>query len=217
MVEVTNNFASFITTATRRLMASLAPPVAVVLWVAVSPLCLWAAEDPGLALEGQWLINDELSDNTDDKVEEAIEAGGGKGSRGLFNTKEDFYRGGPPSHELYDRISYDDVLTIVRDGPEFRFTYEDDFERVFHTDGRRRRVSAADFYSEGGSDWSFGYFEDQALVVEGQPRDGGFTIETYTLSGDGNRLTIEMTIQPDSFLEAIELTRVFDRASASIP
>ena len=30
----------------------------------------------------RWVINDELSDNTDDQVEEAIEAGGGKGSRG---------------------------------------------------------------------------------------------------------------------------------------
>ena len=35
-------------------------------------------------LSGRWVINDELSDNTDDQVEEAIEAGGGKGSRGFF-------------------------------------------------------------------------------------------------------------------------------------
>lgn len=210
MILVTHCF----TSATRCLVGMLVRPATVVLWAAAFSACLWAAEDPGLALDGQWVINDELSDNTDDKVEEAIEAGGGKGSRGLFNNKEDFYRGGPPSHELYDRISYDDVLTIVRDGPEFRFTYEDEFERIFHTDGRRRRVSAADFYSEGGSDWSFGYFEGQALVVEGQPRDGGFTIETYTLSADGNRLTIEMTIQPDSFVVPVELTRVFDRAAA---
>jgi len=176
-----------------------------------------AAENPGAAFVGQWVINDELSDNTDDQVEEAIEAGGGKGGRGLFNNKEDFYRGGPPSHELYDRISYDDVLTIAYDTPEFRFTYEDEFRRVFHTDGRRRRVSAADFYSEGGSDWSFGYFEGEVLQVEGQPRDGGFTIETYTLSADGNRLRIDMTIQPDSFLVQIELTRVFDRDPATVP
>jgi hypothetical protein len=182
------------------------------LLVSLTPAGLLAAENPGDAFAGHWVINEELSDNTDDQVEEAIEAGGGKGGRGLFNNQEDFYRGGPPSHELYDRISYDDVLTIAHDAPEFRFTYEDEFERVLHTDGRRRRVSAADFYSEGGSDWSFGYFEGDTLMVEGQPRDGGFTIETYTLSADGNRLRIVMTIQPDSFLVPIELTRVFDRA-----
>ena len=61
---------------------------------------------------GTWLINEELSDDTDDMGGEAIEAGGGRDSRGFFNRKEDFYRGGPPEHELYDRISYDDVLNI---------------------------------------------------------------------------------------------------------
>ena len=187
-------------------------PIVVATLLLLAPLFALAADNPGAGLVGRWVINDELSDNTDDAVEKAIEAGGGDGGRGLFNNKEDFYRGGPPSHELYDRVSYDDVLTIAYQEPEFRFTYADEFQRVFHTDGRRRRVSAADFYSEGGSDWSFGYFEDGALVVEGQPRDGGFTIETYTLSADGKRLRIDMTIQPDSFLEPIELTRVFDRA-----
>ena len=170
------------------------------------------APDIRTVLSGHWVINDELSDNTDDQVEEAIEAGGGKGSRGFFNRQEDFYRGGPPEHELYDRISYDDVLTIEVDEPELRFTYEGDFQRVFHSDGRRRRASATGFYSEGGTDFSSGLFEDNSLVVEGRPRDGGFTIETYTLESGGNRLRIEMTIQPDSFREPIELVRYFDRA-----
>lgn len=163
-------------------------------------------------LSGSWVVNDELSDNTDDQVEEAIEAGGGRGGRGLFNRQEDFYRGGPPEHELYDRISYDDVLRIQYNAPEFRFTYEDGYERVFHTDGRRRRVSANSFYTEGGEDWSSGLFEQNRLVVEGRPRDGGFTIETYTLEADGARLRVEMTIQPESFNVPIELTRVFDKA-----
>lgn len=180
-------------------------------------LLLWSvssgqSSDFVSSLSGSWVINDELSDNTDDQVEEAIEAGGGRGGRGLFNRQEDFYRGGPPEHELYDRISYDDVLRIQYNAPEFRFTYEDGYERVFHTDGRRRRVSANSFYTEGGEDWSSGLFEQNSLVVEGRPRDGGFTIETYTLEAGGARLRIEMTIQPDSFNVPIELTRVFDKA-----
>lgn len=165
----------------------------------------------GTELQGSWVINDDLSDNTDDQVEEAIEAGGGKGGRGLFNRQEDFYRGGPPEHELYDRISYDDVMQIEFEAPEFRFTYEDGYRRIFHTDGRRRRASANDFYSEGGEDWSSGLLENNSLVVEARPRDGGFTIETYTLENNGARLRIEMLIQPDSFREPIELVRFFDR------
>ena len=170
-----------------------------------------AQEEFRVLIAGDWVINDELSDNTDDRVEAAIRAGGGRAGRGLFNNRKDFYRGGPPEHELYDRVSYDDVLRIRYNEPEFRFIYEDGFERVFHTDGRRRRTTAADFYSEGGSDWSFGYFEDDTLVVEGQPRDGGFTIETYSLEAGGDRLRIEMLIQPANFTEPVKLTRIFDR------
>ncbi len=172
----------------------------------------WAQEiDIRSAIAGSWVINDELSDNSDDQVAAAIEAGGGRDSRGFFNRREDYYRGGPPEHALYDRISYDDVLQIEHQDPELRFSYEDGYRRVFHTDGRRRRSTANDFYSEGGQDWTSANWEGDSLIVEGRPRDGGFTIETYTLENDGARLRIEMLIQPDSFREAIELVRVFDR------
>lgn len=184
-------------------------------WLAVTSAQEAASANLGARLQGSWVINDELSDNTDDQVEEAIEEAGGKGSRGLFNKREDFYRGGPPEQELYDRISYDDVLTISYDEPEFRFVYADEFERIFHTDGRRRRTTAADFYSGAAADWSFGYFEAESLIVEGQPRDGGFTVETYSLSNDDQRLRIEMLIQPDSFAVPINLVRVFDRVGAA--
>ena len=82
------------------------------------------------------------------------------------------------------------------------------FTQMAAAAARRQPVS----YSEGGTDFSTGLFEDNSLVVEGRPRDGGFTIETYTLESSGNRLRIEMTIQPDSFREPIELVRYFDRA-----
>jgi len=161
---------------------------------------------------GEWTINDDLSDDTDDQVEKAIEASGGDGGRGFFNRQEDFYRGGPPEHELYDRISYDDFLIIEFSEPEFRFTYEESYLRVFHTDGRRRRTTANDFYEGGGLDWSEGNFEGNSLVVEARPRDGGYSLETYTIEEEGNRLRIEMYIQPLSFGEPIELVRYFDRA-----
>ena len=165
-------------------------------------------------IAGDWLINDELSDNSDDQVEEAIKAGGGKVARRFFRKRpEDFYRGGPPEQELYDRISYDDVLRIEYTDPEFTFTYANNYQRIFHTDGRRRSTTANSFYSEGGEDFSFGNWDAAALVVEARPRDGGFTLETYTLKQGGNRLRVEMTIEPESFRGAISLTRVYDRAN----
>ncbi|PCJ24881.1 MAG: hypothetical protein COA96_08595 [SAR86 cluster bacterium] len=164
-------------------------------------------------LAGSWIINDELSDNSDDQIEAAIKEGGGKVPRRWFKKrKEDFYRGGPPEQELYDRISYDDVLTINFDEPEFQFAYADNYLRIFHTDGRRRRTTANDFYNEGSTDYSFANWEKNALVVEARPRDGGFTLETYTLQADGKQLRVEMVIEPASFRSTINLVRIYDRA-----
>lgn len=164
---------------------------------------------------GSWVINDELSDVTDDAVEDAIREAGGKVKRRFLRRRpEDFYRGGPAEQELYDRISYDDVLTIRIDEPELRFEYADNYVRLFHSDGRRRRTTANSFYEEGGSDFSFANWRDEQLIVEARPRDGGFTLETYSLIDGGRRLRIDMLLEPDAFGAAIELVRVFDRVMA---
>jgi hypothetical protein len=164
-------------------------------------------------ISGHWVINDELSDNTDDQVEEAIKAAGGRVQRrGLFAKKvEDRYRGGPADQELYDRLSYDDVLTITYDDPEIVFEYADNFRRVFHTDGRRRSTGVNDYFESGGVDYTFGNWNGQELLVEGRPRDGGYTLESYTLEAQGQRLRIEMTLQPFVFGAPINLVRIFDR------
>ncbi|MFK7865107.1 MAG: hypothetical protein AB8B95_12880 [Pseudohongiellaceae bacterium] len=188
-------------------------------WLALFVLCgvsanAFGADENGVArlLVGQWLINEELSDNTDDQVEIAIKAAGGKVRRRWFSKREeDFYRGGPAEQELYDRISYDDALEISINGVECTFEYEDDYIRVFHSDGRSRRSSANSFYREGSEDFSLAHWEGDKLIVEARPRDGGFTLETYSLSADGNQLTVELQIEPDSFGAAISLVRVFNR------
>lgn len=165
------------------------------------------------ALTGRWVINDALSQNTDEQVEAAIKAAGGKVPRRWFGGRqEDRYRGGPPEHELYDRLSYDDVLSIEWHAPQFRFVYEDGYERTFFTDGRRQTTGVSDYFRNGGEDPSFGEFADQALLVEARPRDGGFTEERYVLEADGARLRIEMTLQPDNFGAPVRLIRIFDRA-----
>lgn len=162
---------------------------------------------------GHWVINEALSDDTDDQVEAAIREAGGKPPRRWFSRDKEFFRGGPPEQELYDRVSYDPVLTISYAEPEFRFEYADNFTRVFHTDGRRRQTTANDFYAEGGRDFSFANFAGEKLIVEARPRDGGFTLETYTLQANGSQLRVEMVLQPNAFGAAVNLVRVFDRAN----
>ena len=166
---------------------------------------------------GEWIVDDSLSDNTDDRVEAAIKAGGGKVARRFLRRRpEDFYRGGPPEQELYDHISYDDSLKIeVNDPAELRFYYDSGFVRIMHTDGRRRSSGAASYYSDGLNDFSFANWEKEGglttLIVEARPRDGGFTLESYALEDNGSHLRVIMQIEPDNFNAPIELTRVYRR------
>ena len=175
------------------------------------------AAQPEIAtgIAGYWIIDDDLSDNTDDQVEVAIEAAGGTvEKRSWFRKREeDRYRGGPAEQELYDRISYDDVLRIDYSQPEFVFEYADQFTRVFHTDGRTKTTGVNSFFAEGGEDFSFANFEGDTLLVEARPRDGGYTTEVYSLEEQGTQLRVEMTIHPDSFAVPINLVRIYQRRS----
>jgi hypothetical protein len=163
-------------------------------------------------LEGSWRINEALSDDPDEAVETAIKAAGGKVERQWFGKKEKGrYRGGPAEHELYDRLSYDEELRIALDDPEVWMGYADGFERIFHTDGRSQSVGASQHYENGGQDFSLGEWEGEVLVVEGRPRDGGFTMETYTLEEGGTRLRVDLEIRPLSFGATIRMVRVYDR------
>lgn len=165
-----------------------------------------------LSIAGSWRINETLSDDTDEAVEAAILKAGGKVSRNWFRKKEKGrYRGGPAEQEVYDRISYDPVLRIEIDGAECWLGYDDGFQRVFHTDGRSRSVEASDLYANGAKDFAMGDWEGETLFVEGRPRDGGFTMETYSLIDDGARLRVELELKPANFGAAVRLTRIYDR------
>lgn len=164
-------------------------------------------------ITGTWVANYELSDDPDKAVERAIKKAGGKpdsgGKRGRGR-----YRGGPANQELYDRITYDDVLTIRRAAPEFRFTYADNFSRVFYTDGRSRVVSATGTASGDNLDFSFGSWGGDTLNVEARVRDGGWTKERYSLQTSetgGRQLRVELQIAPLGFREPVVLVRIFDR------
>jgi hypothetical protein len=178
----------------------------------------FSAEEGRVLINGQWKINEALSDVTDDQVEAAIKRAGGKVNRRWFKGgNKEYYRGGPADQEMYDRISYDTVLAISYQEPEFRFVYADDFTRIFHSDGRRRRTGVNSFFEQGAGDFSFAEWNSIALLVEARPRDGGFTMETYTLEANGQRLRVVMHIEPRAFGAAIALTRVYDRVAAATP
>ena len=184
------------------------PVVITVLVTTLFAELLHAQDHPDFA--GKWLFNADLSDNTDKKVEASLKAAGAKIERKLFDRRQDRYRGGPVEQELYDRISYDRELTISLEGDNFIFTYADNFVRPVYTDNRSRSVSLAG----QDEDFSFAHWEEDRLVVEARPRDGGYANEIYSLINNGTQLQVEMYIQPKSFFEPIELKRIFDHQPA---
>jgi hypothetical protein len=161
------------------------------------------------AIAGNWIINTDLSDNTDSQVAKALRAMGEKVGRCWLGCEEDRFRGGPKEQELYDRISYDKGLSITLGDQEYLFTYDDNYPRAVFTDGRSQSVSLTGL--ENVEDFSFAHWEDNSLLVEARPRDGGFANEIYTLIEEGTRLRVEMYIQPRSFDVPLEIVRIYDR------
>ena len=127
---------------------------------------------------GKWLINEELSDDTDAQVEKAIRAAGGRLPRTAKKGKGR-YKGGPPEQAVYDHISYDETLHFDYKAPEFRLVYEEGFERTFYSDNRKRVISASGTISGDNQDYSFASWDNNRLLVESRPRDGGWIIENF--------------------------------------
>ena len=176
------------------------------------------AEAPWLAFEGNWVINEDLSDDTDKQVEKAIKAAGGKVTRTKKKGKGR-YKGGPPEQALYDHISYDEILHFHYAEPEFRLTYAEGFERVFHSDGRRRTASASGTPRSERKDYAFASWSgSNKLFVEARPRDGGRTSEVYSLrkteSGEVV-LHVELKLNPLLFTGPLHITRVYQRKSTN--
>lgn len=165
--------------------------------------------EPVPALAGTWVFNKDQSDSTDDKVEAALRKMGERVRRGWFERRDDVYRGGPAEQELYDRISYDKLLEIELDADVYHFTYAGEYERPVYLDNRSQSVSLTQL--DRVEDFSMAHWEDGKLLVEARPRDGGFAEETYTLLNGGQQLQVELYIKPRSFIEVIEIVRVFDR------
>ena len=167
-----------------------------------------------LPLSGDWVINYELSDDTDKAVEKSIKKGGGKVKRAWGKAKaRGRYKGGPAEEALYDHLAYDEVMTIEQEGTRFHFTHAEGFERTFFADNRGRVVSASGSHDDDAQDFSFGYWEDAKLVVESRPRDGGNLTEVYQVLAETGQLRVELYLEPLKFAVPIDLVRIFDPAA----
>ena len=202
------------------------------LWIPIALLVLGlgldaAADDKkeDVDLSGNWQLNEELSDDPREKMQEMMSkrgggrgGGGGQSGGGMSGGRqggrsggggpgmgeEGQRRGGPfgdPEAFKSLSIEYDaSVLTVV-DGA--------DRARILYTDGRKVNRD----YGEGR------LVEVKARWKKGVPQidrkgERGSQRERYKLSEDGQRLTVEASVQMGQ-MGKIEFQRVYDRVEAT--
>jgi hypothetical protein len=170
------------------------------------------AEDARLA--GAWVLNMDASDDPDKKIERAVRKGGGtiRLPPGAERRERGRYRGGPDDEALYDRVTFDQQLSIVIEGDNFLFRYADGHERRFSTTRTTRSQSASGSRAEDNVDFSFAYWDGPKLFVESRPRDNGWILETYRLVDKTGQLEVALDLNPVRFGHRLEIKLIFDRA-----
>lgn len=170
------------------------------------------AED--LRLTGSWVLNHDASDDVDKAIEKAVQKDGGKmrPPPGTSRRTRGRYRGGPEDEALYDRVTYEQQVSIAFDGNEFTFRYADGFVRRFSTDRTTRSQSASGTGADDNADFSFAYWDGPMLYVESRPRDQGWIMETYRFREPTGQLELALQLNPSRFGSSIEIELVFDRA-----
>ena len=176
---------------------------------------------------GEWRLNEELSDDPREKMQEMMSArrsgrgggrggqtGGGCGRRGGGSGADGPGGGGMSEDGQRRRSPFGDPeavrhLSIEYDAPRLTIIDAAERGRVLYTDGRKVNRD----YGEGRlvevkARWKKGVLEVERKGERGTQR------ERYRLSEDGQRLTIESRIEMGR-MGKIEIERVYDRAEAS--
>lgn len=172
---------------------------------------LASAED--LRLNGDWVLNADASDDPDKKIERIVRKDGGKIRLppGADRRARGRYRGGPDDEALYDRLTYEQRMSVAIDGDNFMFRYADGAERRFSTTRTTRSQSASGSRAEDNVDFSFAYWDGPKLLVESRPRDNGWILETYRVLEKTGQLELLLDLNPVRFGHRIELKLIFDR------
>ena len=187
------------------------------LWLLSPPL--QAADKPDFS--GTWVLNDELSENPRDKMQEAMgnrrgggfggggrSGGGGMGGGGMRGGMGGG-RGGDPGAMSERMRALEEgvkVLKIIHQDPAFNIRYADDRERALFTDGRELVSELDQGLVEATANWKGG----QKVVVKGEMLNGGKRSEIFELSEDGQQLLITTSMEGSGRMPKTSFRRVYD-------
>jgi hypothetical protein len=201
--------------------------------VALQPMATgaaFAATRPDFS--GTWRINDDLSENPRDMIEEARPDGpprggfGGPPAVGIGGLPRGGPGAGPPGgpyggvegpgsreerrtrmrERLHEIEQGTRLLRITHQDPRFTIRYANDVERVLYTDGRDLGFAFAGDLWEARAKWKKG----RKIVLKSKSSRGRKITETYEFSEDGRRLHLTTKMAGDGRLPPIEFRRVYD-------
>lgn len=204
-----------------------------VLWLLPLALLLAAAAHGGetdelpVDLTGSWEVNEELSEDPQEKMRASFGGrggglGGGRRGGGFGEPGGRGGMGGPgggrgrgqgaaggqggesggwtsPGAERLEISQEEDSVTI---------RYNDDRERVLYTDGREVEEQTWRGLVAVRSEWK----KKGRLVVKRETHDGPETTETFTLTDDGEQMRVEVRVQTGRG-PTFEFVRVYDAVS----
>lgn len=193
------------------------------------------AQDDPPNLTGKWILNQKLSDDFAEVMKEA--GGGGQerpqggGGRGGGGGKGGGGRGGGGrggggrgggsrgggDDQNADRQTQDQErlnraleeysrLEIFHDGIELNVTNGLDITRLLYTDGREMTI-----WTQRGEAKATATWQDQMLMVTWKSGQESLSrVRKYTLSDEGQKLTLLETMHPPGQDQTIEITMVYD-------
>jgi hypothetical protein len=118
-------------------------------------------------------------------------------------------RNSPTMHALRDVLNRGDYLTIRQSPDQVSFDYGN-YSRSY-TPGGRSVVSSETGVADQTSGW-----DAKQYVINIRPQLGPAVVEEYGLSPDGKQLIVRTHIGPFE-LQKVNLTRVYDAATAVVP
>jgi len=183
-----------------------------------------AAERPDFS--GSWRLNEELSENPRDKMEEM--GGGGRGRGGMGGGSSgggmgggDRQGGGGPggrgggSREdmqarFQARIERIETLEILHQDPEMVIGFADGSNRTIYTDGQATPDDLEAGVFEGKGKWK----NNSQVIFKAESANGGKATEIYELDEAGDMLLVTTKVEGDGRRPGISFKRVYERALA---
>ncbi len=183
--------------------------------------------EPRPDLSGTWVLNEELSEDPREKMQEAMSergrgggfsarggaggfggrgGGGGFGSRGGGGGTRG--RGDSADDKMRARAEAYETLTIQHQDPELLITLADDHQQELFTDGRKVET----WRGTESAKWQ----KDGALTVTTKSEQGKRKT-SWQLSEDSSRLTLTSELPGRGPMPSITFDRVYDRANKSQP